>query len=73
MGIEIYMEEADRNNSSDACNMLGQIYELGQLLPKDDHRAMSYYKKSHDLKNPYGIYLYGRGFERGLLREHNKA
>lgn len=29
---------------------------------------MYYYKKAHDMNNPYGIYLYGRGFERGLLR-----
>ena len=63
------MEEADRNNNSDACNMLGQIYELGQLLPKDPQKAMMYYKKSNDSRNPYGTYLYGRGFERGLLRQ----
>ena len=27
---------------------------------------MQYYKKSHDMKNPYGVYQYAKGLEKGL-------
>jgi TPR repeat protein len=70
LGLEIYHEEADKANNPAACNILGQVYELGSLLPKDESRALSYYRKSMDMKDSRGTYLYAKSLEKGLLKNY---
>jgi TPR repeat protein len=43
---------------------------MGNLLPKDESKAVNYYRKSMDMKDPRGIYLYAKSLEKGLHKNY---
>lgn len=66
--LEIYFTESkkDKPHPTAFC-ALGQLYEEGRYLPKDLSKAVSYFKKSADVKNPEGQYKMGQYLEKGLI------
>ena len=42
---------------------------MGELIPKDLSRAIGYYRKSMEMNDPRGTYLYACSLEKGVLKD----
>ena len=50
IGLEL-LERAVKQKDGNACNILGNIYRIGTLVPKDLKKAIEYYRKGAEFKN----------------------
>ena len=50
IGLEL-LERAVNQKDGNACNILGNIYRIGSLVPKDLKKAIEYYRKGAEFKN----------------------
>ena len=72
-GVEL-LKRAARNGSSQALFILGNFYNSGEHLPKDDKKAFENWEKSAQLKDPNGLtnlayaYLEGIGCEKDVRK-----
>ena len=61
---KLYRQCADMGN--DACQLaMGQLYEFGDGVPKDERQAAAWYRKSADQGNPIGQKTLGLLYELG--------
>ncbi|MBE6379234.1 MAG: sel1 repeat family protein, partial [Lentisphaerae bacterium] len=55
IGIEL-LEKAVKQNSSEACILLGHIHRAGKLVPGDMKKALEYYRKGAEMGNSYSAW-----------------
>ncbi|WP_293955997.1 MULTISPECIES: tetratricopeptide repeat protein [unclassified Sphingobacterium] len=66
--IDLYQQAAERNHVQ-ALTDLALCYEYGYGLSKDAFKAQEYIKKAADLGFPYAIYVMGRYYLTGLVKQ----
>ena len=78
IGLEL-LERAVKQKDGNACNILGNIYRIGTLVPKDLKKAIEYYRKGAEFKNVQcarmvALMLYNeKEFQNTSFGDFNKA
>lgn len=78
IGIEL-LEKAVKQKNAYACNVLGNIYRIGTLFPKDLKKALVWYQKGADLNDARcalwvtALLFNEKEFEKTTLEDFKKA
>ncbi len=78
IGLEL-LERAAKQKNAYACNVLGNIYRIGSLFPKDLKKALAWYQQGADLNNARcalwvtTLLINEKEFEKTTLDEFKKA
>lgn len=78
IGIEL-LEKAVKQKNAYACNVLGNIYRIGTLFPKDLKKALAWYQKGADLNDARcallgtTLLLNEKEFEKTTLEDFKKS
>lgn len=71
-GLEL-VKKAMRHLSGDAYALMGNLYQAGKVVEKDDSKAIEHYKKAVELHSAWGAFSLGLTYMQGIGCDKNMA